>query len=211
MRSDPHGKVLVVLKTAATAAALTAVLLLGTACGNDDASADPSPGPSSSTTVESPTPTDEATDEPTSTVAPATGPLMDIPLASVRAPEGWKILPKIVPGQVDVGNAKDYSFSTIGLSQIVSYDRSLTADQLADQWFDASFYPLDPKKQPLTEIDGVEFFHLAGKVQKRLYLEEFGTQADGKLVTLGFSFSPEVTPEERQEVIDSVLATFQWK
>lgn len=198
------------LKTAATAAALTAVLLLGTACGNDDASADPSPEPSSSTTASSPTPTDEPTDEPTSTVAPATGPVLHLPQATVRVPKGWFLTPRIVPQQADAGSHK-YGASSISLAQIKSYDTTLSADELADQWFEASFYPRDPKKLPLTELDGKEVYHLAGKVQPLLYYEEFGTQVNGRLVSIAFMFSPAVSKEEGQEIIESTLATFTWK
>ncbi|GAA4375484.1 hypothetical protein GCM10023146_29710 [Nocardioides caricicola] len=210
----PGGKVLVVPKTAASAAALAAVLLLGAACGNDDASADPSPDPTTSSATSSPSPTDEATGEPTgepsSTVAPATGPVLDLPLASVRAPKGWFLTPRIVPQQVDAGT-REYTFSSITLAQIKSYDLSMSADGLADNWLESSFYPRQPKKLPLTELDGTEAYHLAGQVQKNLYLEEFGAQTDGKVVALTFLFSPAASPEERQDVIDATLATFTWK
>ncbi|WP_243056844.1 hypothetical protein [Nocardioides sp. SR21] len=202
------------LKTAASAAALAAVLLLGTACGNDDASADPSPEPTSSSATSSPTPTDEPTSEPTedptSTVAPATGPALNLPQATVRVPKGWYLTPRVVPEQADAGN-DDYSFSSISLAQIDSFNTSTSADELADQWLEANIYPRDPKKLPLTELDGKEVYHLAGKVQPLLYLEEFGTQQNGKLVSIAFLFSPVATPEERQEIIDSTLATFRWK
>ena len=113
MRSYPHGKVVGVLKNAA---ALAAVLLLGTACGGDDASADPSPEPASSSAASSPSPTDEPSEDPTSTVEPATGPLLKIPQATARVPEGWSISkPRIVPEQVDAGNHQ-YSYSAITLT-----------------------------------------------------------------------------------------------
>jgi hypothetical protein len=128
----------------------------------------------------------------------------------VRVPQGWFLTPRIVPQQADAGS-HEYGASSISLAQITSYDASLTADQLADQWFEASFYPRDPKKLPLTELDGKEVYHLAGKVQPLLYYEEFGTQVNGKLVSIAFQFTPAVSQEDRQEIIDSTLATFQWK
>ena len=190
----------------AASAALAAVLLLGTACDSDDPEAEPSPEPSSSTAATSPSPTDE----PTSTVAPATGPALNLPRATAQVPKGWHLTPRIVPEQADAGN-DEYSFSSISLAQIDSFDTSTSADQLADQWIDSNIYPQDPKKLPLTELDGKEVYHLAGQVQPHLYLEEFGTQTEGKLVSIAFLFSPVVTPEERQDIIGSTLATFRWK
>jgi hypothetical protein len=184
----------------AVSAALAAVLVLGAACGNDDASADPSPEASSSS----------ASASPTATVEPAAGPALNIPRATVRVPKGWYLTPRIVPEQADAGN-DSYSFSSISLAQIDSFDPSLNADELADNWLDSNSYPQDPQELPLTELDGVEVYHLAGMVQKHLYLEEFGAQTAGKVVSLAFMFSPVASPEERQEIIDSVLATFQWK
>lgn len=198
------------LKTVATAAAIAAVLLAGTACGDGDASADPSPEPTSSSATSSPTATDEPTADPTSTVEPATGPALNLPQATARVPKGWYLTPRIVPEQADAGNDK-YSFSSISLAQIDSFNTSTSADELADQWLEVNMYPKDPKKLPPTELDGKEVYHLAGQVQPHLYLEEFGTQQNGKLVSIAFLFSPVATPEERQEIIDSTLATFRWK
>lgn len=211
MSPHPHGKVLVVPKTAATAAALAAVLLLGTACGSDDPSADPTPEPTSSSTTGSATPSPSPSDDPTSTVAPATGPLLKIAQATARVPDDWFIdLPRIVPEQVDAGS-KNYSYSVITLTQIDSFNTSATADELGDQWLEVSPYPKVPKKLPTIELDGKDVYHIAGQVQPHLYLEAFGSQQNGKLVEISFSFSPVATPEERQEIIDSTLATFRWK
>jgi hypothetical protein len=192
----------------AVPALLVAVLALGTACGgSDDPEAQPTDSPTSSPTTESTAPTEEPT-ETEGTAAPATGPALELPLSSVNAPEDWKVLDQLVEFQKDAGD--DDTSSSITLSEIEAFSGYVSPEQLVKSWFKTSPYPLKPKVQPNVEIDDVEFYHLAGDVMKLNYLEEFGAVVQDKIVTVVFQFSPEVSPTERQEVVDSVMETFEF-
>ena len=195
----------------AVPALLVAVLALGTACGgSDEPESQPTDEPTSSPTSETTAPTDEPTD-PTETegsVAPATGPVLKMPLSSINAPQGWKVLDQLVEFQKDAGD--DDTSSLITLSEIDAFRGYAPPEELVKAWFKTSPYPLKPKVQPNVVIDDVEFYHLAGDVMKLDYLEEFGAVVQDKIVTVVFHFSPEVAPPERQEIIDSVIETFEF-
>jgi hypothetical protein len=189
--------------------ALLAVLLAaGTACGgSDDPGATPSASasPTESSQSTSPDPSESAT----SSVEAASGPVLDMPLSSVRIPDGWRVMDPLVSTQQD--GADDDTASTISLGEIDAFGGNPSPDELARNVLKTNPFPMDPEVQPTVEIGGVEFYHLAGKVQKLDYLEDFGAVVDDMIVNLTFHFSPEVSPAERQEIVDSVVATFRWK
>lgn len=195
------------------ATTMVTVLALGAACsgGSEDPEADPTTGAaSSSSSSESPSesPSEPAASESTGAVEPATGPRLVQPLATAQGPTGWEKADEIL--DISSGANDPDTTSVMGLGQIESYDDTLTADELADVAIAASSYPTPPKKLPVTELDGVEVYHLAGQVQKFTYLEEFGAVVKGKIVTLTFQFSRDYSPQERQEIVESVTATFRW-
>ena len=198
------------MRRTAVATALAAVLALGTACsdGSDGPEADPSP----SATTSAPSPSDPTseppTDEPTTDVEPATGITLTLAHSTVNAPDGWKRSDDIV--RTMVGAEDPESVTSVALGEIDAFGQTPDADALADIAIAAGEYPTEPKKLPATELDGVEVYHLAGKVQPLNYLEEFGAVVGDRIVTLTFEFSPAYSPEQRQEVVDSVTATFRW-
>lgn len=197
-------------RIAATTLLLVAVLASGTACGGDsnaDAGAEPgASGPASASVTTSVEPGDVPSRP---AVEPAAGVRLALPLSTVRAPEGWTRPEKIVRTQVDAGD--DDTSSIISLGEAEAFGSTMSADELADASIESSFYSRKPRKLPLVELDGVEAYHLAGKVERSTYLEEFGVIVDDQIVTLGFDFSLEVSPAERREIVDSVVASFRWR
>ena len=183
------------------------MLALGTACsGSDDPGAAPSPAVTSSATKSA---SADPTESATTSVEVATGPMLDMPLSSVRIPDDWRVMDPLVSTQQDA--ADDDTASTISLGEIDAFGGTPSADELARNALKTNPYPLDPEVRPAVELDGVEFYHLAGKVQKLDHLEDFGAVVDDMIVNLTFHFSPEISPAERQEIVDSVVATFRWK
>lgn len=186
--------------------ALLVVALSVAACGGSD-----DPGatePTSSATTPS-APSSSPTDEPTETVTAATGDLLNLPHASVRVPDGWTKLGNSLFDQRDAGD--DDSTSLITLGEIESFGGQVDPDQLARSAIRTSPFPIDPKVLPTVEVDGVEMYHLAGKVDRNAYLEDFGAVVDDTIVSLSFDFETSIAPAERQQVVDAVLASFRWK
>ncbi len=61
-------------------------------------------------------------------------------------------------------------------------------------------------------IDGVECYHVTGSISRLDQFDDFGAIHDGGQVNLHFIFATrDYSPAERQEIIDSVLATWTWK
>ena len=191
--------------------ALVAALLTG-ACSHDDdpgsatGAADPVDAPTSSapTPVEDPT----SSETPIETVPPATGALLKMPSATVRVPDDWRPMDDLIFSMTSASH--DNSTSVINLGEIVSGLNEPTASELAKDWRQDNPYPRDPKVLPPVEIDGVEMYHVAGQVDELLWLEEYGAVVDQFRVTLEFQFSS-VPRKERDEIIDAVLQTFQWR
>lgn len=194
----------------AVSALLAVLLSAGTACGgSDDPGATPSASVTSPTESTSESTSPDPTESATTSVEPATGPALDMKLSSVRIPDGWRVMDSLVSTQQD--GADNDTASTVSLGEIDAFGGTPSADELARNVLETNPFPMDPEVQPTVEIDGVEFYHLAGKVQKLDYLEDFGAVVDDRIVNLTFHFSPEISPAERQEIVDSVLATFAWK
>lgn len=193
----------------AVPALLVSVLALGTACnGSDDPGATPSEPTSTATEAPSTEPT--ATESETASVAPATGPELEMPRASVRVPEGWEIQDQLVSAQTEAFDDDTASLITVSETEDFSGGQ-LTLEQMVDIWFQTSPYDMRPKALPATELDGVEVYHLAGKTDRLSYLEEFGADRGDRIVALTFELSTELSPQEREEIVDSVVATFRWK
>ncbi len=196
----------------AITATLVAVLALG-ACsdGSDEPDAGPSSpaAPGTSGSPSSSSPGDPASEEPSSDVEPATGVRLQMPLSSVRAPADWQR--SDFPVDTLTGAGDDDTSSLLSLGEIDAFGGTPSASELGDTALTTNPYRFDPKKLPETELDGVEVYHLAGKILPLTYLEEFGAVVDDRIVTLRFEFSSEVTPAERREVVDAVTASFAWK
>ncbi|WP_110181927.1 hypothetical protein [Nocardioides solisilvae] len=61
------------------------------------------------------------------------------------------------------------------------------------------------------ELGGVPAYHLSGKSDDFTWLEKFGVTHNGYSVSLQFELPTDYSPARRQRIVDSVLATFEWK
>ncbi len=193
----------------AAAASLGLVLAIGAACdGSEDPGPDPSPSATGTPGSGSPTPSDEPSAEPSAEAA--TGPLLKMPEAQVRAPEGWVKADGMVP---TISRATPpEGISAIRLGSIDAFGATPSLDELAQNTIMASLAETKPKKQPNVEIDGKEVYHLSGPTDERNYLDQYGVVYKDRIVTLEIDLDTKYVSEaERAEIVESVLASFTWK
>lgn len=202
-----------VVKRAIAAAAVASALLAAGCGGSADPSGDPTgsgPSPTASGSSTSPS-TDESTSTTptaTPTATPATGPLLEMPDVSVRAPAGWKLQKQVVDFSIDA-----------------KAPGSITGVQLSDQSAlgEASLQKLarvtvqsygesgSVRAVDTVTIDGVESYHVTGNTSRFDQVDDYGAIRDGAQVNLHFLFEKkDFTPAERQDIIDSVLASWSW-
>ncbi|ABL80758.1 MULTISPECIES: hypothetical protein [unclassified Nocardioides] len=211
------------MRSSVPAAAVVAVLTLGTACSGGDPSGaappDPSPGGASSSAAGSPGATGPAdpTDGPDSTasaaptVAPATGPQLSMPHARLRIPKGWFVGDQLVTTQKD--GQDPGSTSLLSLGETPAFGSTAGPTELGRNSLKVSrrIYPMTPKQLPNAVLDGVEMYHLEGRAQPLNWQSEYGVIIDDRIIVLRFQLYARIPPAERQRIVDSVLATFEWK
>jgi hypothetical protein len=66
-----------------------------------------------------------------------------------------------------------------------------------------------PKQMAESTLDGVPVFHLEGDLDLGIHFAAYGAIRDDTVVYVRFDL--EGSPAESQEVVESVLATWQWK
>lgn len=191
--------------------AVCALLVLSSACSGDGD--DPAPGAGG--TVSSPGGSAPASEEPTTEPTPeepetpeveaASGPDLTQTNLSVRAPEGWKLVRE---GDPFSGQASD-GLSSIFVTEIEDFgDGLLSIQQQAEIAQDSGSYLQKPKILEPVEIDGREWYHVAGPTDRVRHVDAFGTSEDGLSYSVDISLNlAAFTPAERQELVDSVLAS----
>jgi len=182
------------------------VLFLTAGCNGDGEPDPPDESPSGGETTSS---TPSPTDSPSPTVEPASGPEM-VPEeggAAMRAPEGYTLMPQSLNTAVSAEDPQARGFVTLS---VLPSAREGDLDELARigmKRFDGK-----PTRLPDVEIQGVTFYHLAGENAVGLHQDHYAAAYENKLATLQFNFfSSEFSKQQRQEIIDSVLATFEWE
>jgi hypothetical protein len=189
--------------------ALGAGLLLA-GCSDDDP-ADPEGSPET-TSEGTPSPTGETsptesepTDDPS--VDPATGPVLTPETGGIRVrmPEGWTLDENqasfLVNGSEPRGRGR------IFVSSFPSLNRDASLQDLARVSIGNGGFPPGSIRPPVT-VSGRRAFHLVGRVGSTPS-EEFGALVDGDILTVRFDLMG-VPEDERQPLIESVLATVEW-
>jgi hypothetical protein len=193
-------------------AAATAVLaLVLSSCGDSeepaagggaDAGSSESPAPSESASESSSASPSESPEVPE--VAPATGPLLKVKGMRVNAPKGWETTIQVAAGHgaYPLGQTDTYvtlvRFPNSGLYEI---------DELADE--EVGDMGRGGKRLDDLEVDGMQVYHLVGSPEKGVEAERFGTIAADQRVALLFFFGNDESRAEKDEVIQSMLATME--
>lgn len=194
-------------------AAATTVLALAlalTACSgsdepNGDGESDPGKSESSSPSAspaESQSPPSESPETPE--VAPATGPVLKVKGMRVNAPEGWETTMRVAAGQ------SAFPLGQVGTTAGVNrFPNSglYTTEELAGE--ELAALGRSGKRLDDLEIDGMQVYHLVGAPEKGAVIERFGTIAADQRVSLLFTFGNGEGGAEKDEIIQSMLATMQ--
>ncbi len=173
---------------------LVAVLLTG--CGESDQGgtsgtepADPDSGTPSSQAVES-----------------ADGPRVENAHASYRVPRGYEVAEELAgtipandsgPGRSAITLAEVPAFGSTDLGAAAGVvARNVAQDRR-------------PKRMADTTLDGVPVFHVEGKLDETVWFAAYGAIRDDTVVYVRFDL--DTSPAKSQQVVESVLATWQWK
>ena len=194
------------LRISITALAATGLFLTG--CG-DDSQSEPDATPTATATSSgSAKPTDSTTTEstePEPTVEPATGLTWDLERIFMRAPEGWTKVRS--PASWAVGAADPDSQSMVSLTDLENFTPQSYADQVR---LELKNNP-EAKLQDPVEIAGARWWHTTAPDSDDATIERFGTIHNKSEALIDFLFDNAIPEDERQQIIDSVLATVEWK
>ena len=191
------------------ALAASALLLVLTACGSGTEDEEPSTpgGTTSADASESPSEPDApASEEETPTVAPANGIAVEVKGMKAHAPRGWVAGPDFVsqaganpPGVLGTAMML-YSFPVFG-------DLTVTTDDLAQDSTRSGGWQRRATRRDDVVIDGVDAFHVAGRVNPGQYSDVYGAVHADKQLTIVFNWMQQESRAYRDEVIGSVLAS----
>lgn len=196
---------------ARSGAAVVAVVLtfVLAACGadSDDETGDGSQAPdtseSSSPATESPSETPTET-ESTPEVAPATGPVIKVKGMRVNAPKGWLTSISVAAGQS--AYPRGVIGTLVGL-HLFPNSQLFTVEELAVEELD--HLGARRKRHDDLLIDGYQVYHLQGSPEPGVEVERFGTIVNDGRVAIVFRFANGESRAQRDEIIQSVLATLQ--
>jgi hypothetical protein len=194
---------------AVAAIAVLGLVLTLAGCNDDDpgAKGDPTTSPSATSSPDdssSASPTEDASP----TVAPATGPQLKMPNATMNAPKGFKATGDVVDFSTDAASP-DYT-SSVTLTALEYAGPTLPLDLM----YKASKKSYDRKgyeRLPDQEIDGVTFYHVAGKRDRYATEDLFRVRDSGYETTIRFALDPKMAPAEREQLIAEGLASFSFR
>lgn len=188
-----------------------ALLLVGvmSACGGDEPGNGAEPPTSPSTEPSEPSETPEpSTTEPA--VEPATGRVYETPQFTMRAPKGWRVEYEITdaieftsgppPGDGQASEADPFGLVTV---ETEAESGQLSLDEVARGSTE------DLPRVADTELGGEAAYLLASN-QAAFSDQELGLWYDGVVVRLRFTLGGGAKAD-RQELVDSVVAAWEWK
>lgn len=193
------------------ATATTVLALVLTACsgseeptGGDgaDAGSSESVAPSASSSESSSAPPSETPETPE--VAPATGPVLKVKGMQVNAPEGWETTIRVAAGHGAFPTGQ--IGTTAGVNRFPN-SGLFTIDEIADE--EVADMGRGGKRLDDLEVDGVQVYHLVGSEEKGVDLERFGTIVNDQRVALVFTFANDESRAEKDEIIQSMLASMK--
>ena len=203
--------------TAATAAEAVLLAVLATGCSGADPVAEGGPAPSSSTAPESsalpaPTaPTSESSgpSEPTGPAA-ATGPRLNVEALTVRVPDDFDLRESATPFDVSAVGRTGERGSLVQLVFFPLISGAGTLDEVAQQFLGQ--FESGGRIVGTPTVGGVEMARLRG-MSSGVLTEKLVTEYDGDQYTITIGYDPtlEGDPAAQRELVDSVLASAQWR
>lgn len=175
---------------------LVACAALLAACGDEDER--PAGSPSSS-----PSPSESA--EPSApSVEPASGARVELGSFQVRFPQGWE--PRELGTLAVTTTGPDAEHLALTAHQAPT---ARPLDELIDAAVATGMWSERPERLDDVEVDGVPMYHLAGPGLNGYTDEQFGAEFGGYNVTLTISTTG--SRADRRDLIDSLLASAQWR
>jgi len=144
---------------------------------------------------------------PSASAAPATGKAVETSWFGARAPQGWQVV-ETVPDFATYAR-KPGSDSFISFGAIETYGNTFTLAQLAHHSLRSNSWAKRPSILAETTLAGEPAYHLRGPVGGGLFADVYGALYQGRQVEL--DIETEGSAAEHREVVDSVLASWQWK
>ncbi|WP_198016941.1 hypothetical protein [Nocardioides sp. CF8] len=188
-------------------ASLMCVAGLAACGGDDDAGADPA-DPSTTSTESTEASTQSASESPSPSVAPATGPRIAVRGVRANAPEGWVATPAYA---VMSGAAPRDAIGTTVYVFRFPNSGQLTLDGLGEESRRSGGWKFPLKRLDDLELDGQPAFHVAGKSNPGEHVERFGAILNDDRLTVTFEFLNGEDKATRDEIIASVLATVDYR
>ena len=212
-------------------ARLTATVVLGSlvlaGCGNDDDPGSTSGGKATSGSSASETASESATESPSETTSESEsgGPLEGDIVGKGYAfdlPDGWSDTTKkakTLQASIDTAATEDnpsngfadnlnVGYNNVGKATLAQLEATVP-DQLKNLVKEGDLDVL-----PHTEIAGVEAIHHRAPAQlgqTKYFLEQYAAITDeGNLAIITFSFARDVPESEREDVISTVIDSWQW-
>lgn len=177
------------------------------ACSSDDepqGGGDPAPSSTSTPTESEPTtapPSAEASADA------ATGPLLEMPEVSMRAPETFEMYESTAFSKT-AAPKRGIGFIAVGAEPVIGDPGSLQEQAaLTARNITSEFGPpeiLDP-----VTIGDVEMFHLSGPYEFDTRLDQYGVAVGSSTIYIRFALDQKMAAGERQALIDSCLATLE--
>ncbi|MCW2832913.1 MAG: hypothetical protein JWN68_866 [Nocardioides sp.] len=175
--------------------------LPGCSTSADRASEEPTGTPSSATTS-SPSEAQSAVEE----VAPATGTLLAVQGSQLRIPGHWEADSQLLM-QV-AGHDPEDPLTFMTLFRFPQINRSI--DELTRENATRRTWDFKLKRRADVTVDGHVASHLEGKVYADEYVVLFSTLWNGESLELQFNFANGEPKVERDEIVQSVLATWEF-
>lgn len=139
------------------------------------------------------------------TAPPATGPLVETPAFRLRVPAGYTVDRSVT---LSIG-----AYDDAGPDMIFIGDRENTSDLPLNEQVrisrDVGLWVGEVRRLPDVTVDGVTFYHLMGREAGIEHVEEFGAVHGGAGVRIVFNLFS--AAHQRREVLQSVLASFEWR
>jgi len=177
-------------------ACLLAVLFTG--CQEED------PGATAGT--EPADPSSGSASQSQAAVEPADGPTVENAYASFRVPAGYEV----AEGQAGTIPADDSGpgRSAITLAEVPAFGNT-NLGRVAGVLARNVAQDRRPKRMEETTLDGVPVFHLEGQLDQTFWFAGYGGIRDDTVVYVRFDL--DTPPAKSRQVVESVLATWQWK
>lgn len=211
--------------TVRRAAALVVLAALTAACSDDadpattadepasatsssDATSEPT-APAPTTSTEPTEPTEPA--EPTSTVAPATGPPMQLGPLSLRAPEGFRVLPAMGAADLTAEAPDGITRDLVILVVLPRLGVDLTTEELGRNVLTEVGWARSAKALEPVVVGGVEMSHVRGRNAGTM-TDNYSALVGDSRVSMSFSYGVENQTDKahQQALMDEVLATAEW-